>query len=112
MSDEATSTGATLNTATAVWAVRETRRIVCEVLGNVAAKVILFGSRARGCADRLSDIDVGILPIAVMPPHLLPTIRERLEESDIPFRVDVVDLSEVDETFRKRVLAEGTPWTA
>ena len=94
----------------AAWALRETRRIVCKEIGSAPAKVFLFGSWATGRADRLSDIDVGILPLTLLSPALFATIRECLEDSDIPFRVDVVDLSEVDEDFRARVLREGTLW--
>jgi len=39
-------------------------------------------------------------------------IRERLEESDIPYTVDVVDLARTSQTFRDKVRREGIRWNA
>lgn len=88
----------------------EVRRIVLEGLRGHRARVYLFGSRARGEARRASDIDVAILPLNPLPPGLLSSIRESLEESHVPYKVDVVDLSQVEPTFRERVEREGIPW--
>jgi uncharacterized protein len=110
MTAEVTPSGAGRPTTTAAWALREAQRIVREEIGTTAAQVVLFGSWAKGCADRLSDIDIGVLPLTTTGPELLGSIRERLEESDIPFHIDVVDLSEVDEAFRTRVFNEGELW--
>ena len=94
------------------WALAETRRIVVAVLAGRKCTTVLFGSFATGRADRLSDIDVGVLPAEPLPVGLLAEIRERLEESQVPYDVDLVDLSECDPAFRARVLEEGVPWTA
>ena len=93
-------------------ALAEVRRLVLRGLGETRAKVLLFGSWARGEASRHSDIDVGILPLEALPPGLLGRIREALEESTVPYRVDVVDLSGANPELRSRALAEGSPWTA
>ena len=71
--------------------------------------MFLFGSRASGKATGISDIDVAVLPLEALPDGVLSLIREALEESTIPYPVDVVDLSTVDEEFREKVLAEGVP---
>ena len=47
-----------------------------------------------------------------LPPGLLAELREALEESTVPWRVEVVDLSETDAAFRERVLKEGIVWNA
>ena len=39
-------------------------------------------------------------------------MREALEESTIPNRVDIVDLAETDAAFRDSVHREGIPWNA
>ena len=90
----------------------EVREVVLRGLGPVRAKVFLFGSRASGKATGISDIDVAVLPLETLPDGMLSRIREALEESTIPYHVDVVDLSTVDEGFREQVLAEGVPWNA
>ena len=73
-------------------------------------KVILFGSHATGKAGRTSDIDVAVLPVGRLPVGLLSRIREALQESHVPFNVELVDLSQTDEAFKKRVLEEGIVW--
>ncbi len=69
------------------------------------------GSWARGTPARTSDIDVAVLPLGPLPIGLLAEIRDRLEESLVIYRVDLVDLSETSPEFRERVLQEGVAWT-
>ncbi len=91
-------------------ALENARYIVLEKLRGTTARVYLFGSRARGKHRAASDIDIGILDDAPLADGLLSDIRETLFESTIPYRVDVVDLGQVDAQFRQRVLKEGIPW--
>lgn len=98
--------------ATADTAIAEVRRIVLEHLSGRDATVIFFGSRANGSASVASDIDVAVLPRQPLPTGLLGRIREALEESHVPYRVDVVDLSLVDTAFRRRILETGVVWAA
>ena len=72
----------------------------------------LFGSWATGRRHSASDIDVAIEATEPLAPGLLAGLREALEESTIPYRVDVVDLADADPTFRERVRREGVVWTA
>lgn len=85
-------------------------RIAARALGTQSARLFLVGSRARGDAARASDIDIAILPDAPLEPGTLARIRDALEESTIPYEVEVVDLSCVDESFRRKVLAEAIAW--
>jgi hypothetical protein len=85
-------------------------RIAARELGAQPARLYLFGSRARGDAGRASDIDIAILPDAPLEPGTLARIRDALEESTIPYEVEVLDLSSVDEPFRRKVLAEAIAW--
>jgi len=87
------------------------RRIVREFLPTAQARLFLFGSRARGDAGPHADIDVAVLPAHPLPADLLARVRDAFEESTIPFRVDLLDLSTVDEDLRGAVLAEAIPWT-
>jgi uncharacterized protein len=96
---------------TATKALEEVRRLVLQAVGKDGAVVYLFGSWARGEATRLSDIDVAIDPPTPLPRGTLARLREQLEESSVPYHVDVVDLSRADPEFRRRVLAEGVPWS-
>lgn len=88
----------------------EVRRIVAEVLRGEAVDVYLFGSRARGDHRLASDIDLALQARRPLSRVKLSALRDALEESRVPLRVEVVDLSTVDAAFRKRVLAEALPW--
>ena len=97
------------------WALGEARRVVLAVLsasGHGPGRVWLHGSRARGDARAFSDIDIAIEhPGGELPPSVLAELRALLEESCIPFEVDIVDLSVAGGTLRESVRNEGIPWT-
>ncbi len=92
------------------WDLSETRRIVLEMLTPYAVSVYLFGSRANGTMTRNSDIDVAVLAQEALPAGLLSKIREKLEDSQILYNVDLVDLSEVTQEFKDKVIREGLIW--
>jgi len=69
--------------------------------------VILFGSRVRGDYFETSDVDVGILPKGEVNRSKIALFRERIENSNIPYKVDVVDLSQASKEFSDKVLKEG-----
>jgi predicted nucleotidyltransferase len=60
------------------------------------AEIFIFGSRAKGTNKEFSDID-----IAIKSPNLdftiLANIKFDLEESDLPYKVDVVNYDELEE---------------
>ena len=85
-------------------------RIASRELGAQRARLYLCGSRARGDAARASDIDIAILPEAPLQSGTLARIRDALEESTIPYAVDVIDLSSVGEPFRRKLLEEAIAW--
>ncbi len=72
--------------------------------------IMLFGSRARGDFDNRSDIDIGILPGKNYDSKKLIFLREKIENMNIPYKVDIVDISKVSEIFRKKALKEGEIW--
>ncbi len=41
---------------------------------------------------------------------MLAHVRDEFEESHIPYRIEVVDLSKADLYFRERVFKEGIRW--
>lgn len=69
-------------------------------------KVYLFGSRATGRYREESDFDIGVLAPRDISREL-SIAREMLEESDIPFTVDLVDLSAASPEFAEQVQREG-----
>lgn len=91
-------------------ALETVRHIVLDRLAGRRARVYLFGSCARGDAHLLSDIDVAIEPLEPLPPAMLAEIRDDLDESTVPYFVDVVDLSDVKPEFRARIERDGIAW--
>jgi hypothetical protein len=88
----------------------EVRKVVVRALDGQRGRVYLIGSWVSGGRRRASDIDIAVEMRAPLPPALLARLREALEESHVPYRVDVVDLAEVDTPFRERALLEGQLW--
>jgi len=85
-------------------------RIVAPYLVRRDIGLKLFGSRARGDARRASDIDlalVGKQPIAAAD---MAALREALEESPVPFRIDLVDYASAPAYLRAAIDREGIPW--
>ncbi len=94
------------------WDLAEAKRIVMSMLKNYPTTIYLFGSRATGNATTHSDIDIAILPENKLPLGVLSEIRDALENSNVIYNVDIVDLSEVTESFKNRVMEEGQLWSA
>ena len=86
--------------------------IIRRVLGHTPVDVYLFGSWARGAQRPTSDVDVAIESAEPLPRALLASLREALEKSTIPNRVNVVDFAETDAAFRDRVHRAGIRWIA
>lgn len=74
------------------------------------AKIYLFGSRARGTHGEWSDIDIAIDAEKKLPRVDVGEVRDMLRESNIPYKIDVVDLHGVSEEMRKMILQEGVLW--
>lgn len=91
---------------------QQVKEIVLSRLAGHPVRILLYGSHATGRAVASSDIDVAVLPAADLPLGLLSQVRSDLEESCVPYKVDLVDLSRTDTAFRQRVLSEGIEWTA
>jgi uncharacterized protein len=69
-------------------------------------KIGLFGSRARGSPSNFSDVDLAIVGEQKVSGRILERVREAMEKSRLPYRVDVVDLNRLSKTFRENVLSE------
>ena len=60
------------------------------VPNSVSIRVYIFGSRSRGGYQKYSDVDL-LVESDALPPGSLALIAERLEESILPYKVDLVD---------------------
>ncbi len=73
--------------------------------------VYVFGSRARGGARRYSDLDLALTAERPLDPDVMAEVAEALSESDLPYRVDLVDLALVEPAFRDRIMREAAELT-
>jgi predicted nucleotidyltransferase len=65
--------------------------------------VHVFGSRASGKVKRWSDLDLVLEGATPLPLALLSALSEAFEESDLPWKVDVVDRKAVGTQFGKLI---------
>ena len=66
-----------------------------------ACPVWAFGSRATRSAKPYSDLDLAIITQTPMSLALSAALADDFAESDLPFKVDVVDWATSSEAFRK-----------
>lgn len=64
-------------------------------------EVWAFGSRAKGTARAFSDLDLAIITNSPLPLALSAALAEDFSESDLPWKVDVVDWATTGTAFRK-----------
>lgn len=61
--------------------------------------VHVFGSRARGKTKRRSDLDLLLEAAEPLPLELIAELAEAFEESDLPWKVDLVDRHTISAAF-------------
>jgi len=64
-------------------------------------EVRAFGSRYKGNPKIYSDLDLAIVGKERLGIALLGKVKEAFQESDLNFRVDVLDWSAISEEFKK-----------
>lgn len=77
------------------------KSIVFKNIDPKMSKVFIFGSRATGTNRKYSDIDLGLQSESEIPFMAKIKLEDEFENSNLPYKVDVVDFSKVAESFRK-----------
>lgn len=85
------------------------KEIIFSVIDKNEYKVFMFGSRATQKFKNYSDVDVGILGKKPLG-KLYYKIINLIEESVIPYNVDIVDFALVDEQFKNIALQKIEIW--
>lgn len=75
------------------------RRILADHVPE--CEVRAFGSRVVGKAKAYSDLDLALVGAGKLDIARLGRLREALQESDVPVRVDILDWHAVPESFHK-----------
>ncbi|MEA2791261.1 MAG: type restriction enzyme subunit [Acetobacteraceae bacterium] len=66
-------------------------------------EVWAFGSRTKGTSRRYSDLDLAIITDAPLSLQVRGDMAEDFSESDLPFRVDILDWATTQDYFRRIV---------
>ena len=74
------------------------------------AKIILFGSRAKGTHKSGADIDIAIDVGRSLKLRELSRTRATLENLSIPLEVDLVDLHDAPQELKNVIKQEGIVW--
>jgi len=83
--------------------------IVRKILGALIpeCEVWAFGSRVHGRGlKKFSDIDLAVIDETPIATALMGELKEAFVESDLPYRVDVVDYASASKTFRNIIMQE------
>jgi len=73
------------------------------------ARAYVFGSRAHGGARQYSDLDLALEWDRPLGLDIIGRIAEALSESDLPYKVDIVDLATVEPAFKARIASDCVP---
>ena len=74
-----------------------------------ALEVHVFGSRAAWNARETSDLDLALMTAQPLSIDRTARLRAAFTDSDLPFRVDIVDWATASESFRKQIRLHSTP---
>lgn len=69
-------------------------------------KVFVFGSRAKNCARVFSDLDLLLHANTPLSMQILANLAFDFEESDLPYKVDLVDWMRITEAFRNNISSQ------
>ncbi|MCK5456483.1 MAG: nucleotidyltransferase domain-containing protein [Melioribacteraceae bacterium] len=86
------------------------KEIALKNLSNINVEVFLFGSRATSSELDKSDIDIGILGNKKVSSIIISKLYAELEESVVPYHVDIVDFFNVDKEFRRLATQNKIVW--
>jgi uncharacterized protein len=82
-------------------------KIVSNILKNFSS-VIVFGSRVKGTESKFSDLDLCIK--SKISTYEFESVKEAFENSDLSFKVDVVDYHRISDSFKKIIDEQGVEW--
>lgn len=87
---------------------KEQLEIVRKILKNNVpnAEIRIFGSRYKHTNKEYSDIDIAIVQKEKISLEVYSKMKEEFEESNLKYRVDLVDWNTISEEFKK-IIEEG-----
>lgn len=83
--------------------INEIKKILSKHVDLAKNEAYLFGSRAKGTHRENSDLDLLIVDNSQISPASIAMLIEDFEESNIPYKVDVVIRSRIDDNFFHKI---------
>lgn len=77
------------------------KEILLEQLPN--AKIYAFGSRVTGKSTKYSDLDIAVDATDKIDLTTLSTLHEAFSQTNLPFKVDIVDWHRISDEFKAHV---------
>jgi len=81
-----------------------------QILQNILKgtyEVYVFGSRVKGTHRKFSDLDICLKGDNKISPSEIFQIRSALSDSNLPFKVDLLDYQQLSEEFKALIDADG-----
>lgn len=75
--------------------------IIRKILAMFSVESYIFGSRAKGTARQYSDLDIVLK--GDVDRETLSKIRDAFEESNLPYKVDVILWNDIDDNFKRHI---------
>lgn len=72
-------------------------------------EVWIFGSRATGTAKQFSDLDLAVIGTTPLTLSVRASLDNDFDESELPFKVDVVDWATTNDSFREIIRKTAIP---
>ena len=86
------------------------KEITLSIVDKEKVMVFLFGSRVSERHSTGADADIGLLADDKLSANLYHKLRNAIDESIIPWKVDIIDFSRVDASFKAEALKDIVIW--
>lgn len=90
--------------------IEKLKELTLALLEDEKVKVVLFGSRARQDHHRVSDVDIGLIPYGKLDKKKMALLKEKVEGLNIPYKVEIVDFSQVSSDFKEEAMRGAVIW--
>lgn len=88
----------------------EILKIILNRISNFKGQIFLFGSYAQNKATNYSDIDICLKLNKEIELDVLTNLKNDFINSNIPYRLDIVDYFRMDESFKNIAFKEVEIW--
>ena len=86
------------------------KEIILSIVDTEQIMVFLFGSRVSSNHGTNADADIGLFSDDNIPATLYHQIRNAIDDSIIPWHVDIIDFTHVDAVFMKEATKDIIIW--